>query len=60
MHSKDVREINEAVHLQAYKGTRNVRTTDGFRVIRARTVKGQLQVKLLDTKWYAVEFVIID
>jgi hypothetical protein len=60
MQSKKVREINKAVYLQAMKGTRTVQTVDGSRVIRAKTVKGQLKVKLFDSKWHPVEFVSID
>lgn len=55
----NVREINAAIWQQAMKGTRNVRTIEGFRVVRARTVKGQLQAKLLDGKWVNVEYVTI-
>lgn len=60
MKSTNVREINEAVYAQAMKGTRNVKTETGFRVIRARTKNGQLQAKLLDGKWVDVASVIID
>jgi len=60
MKSTNVREINEAIQLQAMKGTRNIRTDHGFRVIRARKVKGQLQAKLLSGQWVDVESVTID
>jgi len=60
MKSTNVREINEAVQLQAMRGTRTVKTDYGFRVIRARKVKGQLQAKLLTSKWVDVESVTID
>ncbi len=58
----DVREINKAVHLQAMRGTRFVTTNRGTRIIRAKTVKGQLWVKLLDFDgtWVSVCEVNID
>jgi hypothetical protein len=60
MQSTKVREINEAVWEQAMKGTKSVKCEAG-RVIRARTVKGQLQVKTLGSgHWYGVESVTIE
>jgi hypothetical protein len=43
------------------RGTRRVSLDDGYRVIDAKTVKGQLQVRLLGQgKWQSVEYVNID
>ena len=62
MKTANVRKINEAVLEQAMRGTRTVRTNAGTRVIRAKTVKGQLRVKLLDADgtWVNVETVNVD
>jgi hypothetical protein len=61
MQSKNVREIKQAISLQAMRGTRRVSLDDGYRVIDAKTVKGQLQVRLLGQgKWQSVEYVNID
>jgi hypothetical protein len=61
MQSKNVRQIKQAISLQAMRGTRRVSLADGYRVIDARTVKGQLQVRLLGwDKWQAVDYVNID
>lgn len=59
MKSTNVKAINEAVNLQAMRGTRNVRLDDGQRVIGARTVKGQLQAKTFNG-WVNVASVNID
>ena len=62
MKTANVRKINEAVLQQAMRGTCHVRTNAGTRVVRAKTVKGQLRVKLLDADgtWVNVETVNID
>ncbi len=60
MKTSNVREINEAVNLQTMRGTRIVRTDSYARVFKARTVKGQLQVKLSDGCFHNVREVNID
>jgi hypothetical protein len=61
MQSKNVRHIREAVSIQAMRGTRRVSLDNGYRVIDARTVRGQLQVKLLGSgRWQSVSHVNID
>jgi hypothetical protein len=60
MQSTNVRDINAAIWLQTMRGTRNVQTPDGFRVIRAKTVKGNLKAKLLSGKWVSVAYITID
>ena len=60
MQSTNVREINEAIDLQTFRGTRTVQAPDGSRVIRARKVKGQLQAKLLGGTWINVETISIN
>jgi hypothetical protein len=61
MKSKNVRQIKQAISLQAMRGTRRVSLDEGYRVIDARAVKGHLQVRLLGQgKWQAVTHVNID
>lgn len=61
METTNVRKINNAVYQQAIRGRRQVKTSEGLRVIKARTVKGQLQVKLLGSgAWISVESVTIE
>lgn len=61
MQSTNVRQIKEAISLQAMRGTRRVSLDSGYRVIDARTVKGQLHIKLLGSgKWQVVSHVNID
>ena len=60
MLSTNIREINDAIEVEKFKGTRTVKTATGFRVIKARTKKGQLQAKLLDGKWVNIESIIIE
>lgn len=62
MQSKNVREIKQAISLQAMKGTRRVNSSDyQGRVIDAKTVKGQLKVKLIGTGvWTNADYVNID
>lgn len=59
MQSTDPRQINKAIWEQANKGTRQVTTADGYRVIRARKRQGQLQAKQLGGGWINVESVSI-
>ena len=60
MQSKNVREIKEAIKLQTMRGTRRVSLDNGRRVIDAKTVKGQLQLRLLGGPWIAADYVNID
>jgi hypothetical protein len=62
MQSKNVREIREAINLQAMRGTRRVNTSNyQGRVIDAKMVKGQLKVKLIGSgTWMNADFVNID
>lgn len=56
----NVQRINAAITEQAMTGRRSVYVAQG-RVIRARTVKGQLQVRLLSSgKWINADNVTID
>lgn len=58
--STNPREINQAVTEQAMRGTCSVRTPAGFRVIQARTVKGQLQAKTMSGRWQPVMAIYIE
>jgi hypothetical protein len=61
MQSTSVREIKEAIRLQAVRGTRHVSLDSAHRVIDVKTVRGQLQVRLLGSgKWTSVSHVNID
>jgi hypothetical protein len=61
MQSKNVRQIKEAISQQAMRGTRRVSLDDGYRVIDAKTVRGQLMAKILGTgKWQAVSHINVD
>jgi hypothetical protein len=61
LQSKNVREIKEAISQQAMRGTRRVSLDEGYRVINAKTVKGQLMAKVLSTgKWQPVSHINIE
>jgi hypothetical protein len=61
MQSTNVRQIKQAIELQTMRGTRRVSLDEGWRVIGVRTVRGQLQAKVLGTgKWENVSHVNID
>jgi hypothetical protein len=61
MQSTNVRQIKQAISQQAMKGTRRVCLDSGYRVIDARSVKGQLHVRVLGLgKWQPVSYVNID
>jgi hypothetical protein len=59
MQSKNVREVKQAISQQAMKGTRRVNVDQG-RVIDAKTVKGQLKVRLIGGSWTNADHVNID
>lgn len=61
MQTTNVRQIKQAISLQAMKGTRRVSLDSGYRVIDARRVKGQFQVRTLGSgKWQVTTHVNID
>ena len=58
--STNVRQIKAAIADQASKGRRSVRIAQG-RVMNVRTVKGQLQARLLSSgEWINVESVTLE